>query len=457
MKTRDLKNIVKHCVKNLALLFTESTLYPDNHPSVISQLKQTFMALEAVLKQVDPFYIDILEESFVFEGIPLYEIKHIAEKAAQMLEAKKISRIYFAGCITPQGLNSFIQLVLDKSKDYSFAELQRALQNMGITHIRIEQSDLAAGVEEWQKMLQPKHIYGASIEATKLIYNTVQTGKTIPLDLVSKMAKNITTMVAKDTFVSIALTNLRDYDDYVFTHSTNVAILSVALATNILNNATLLHRFAQAAILHDIGQALIPPEILNKPDKLSDKETKIMQQHPLLGAKLLEQQDQVDKLAVLIAAEHQMKYDLSGYPKIEGITQLHPLSLIVNIISTYDAITSKRIYKNPLPADKALSVMMRLIGCDFQPQFFKIFVQMMGIYPPGSFVRLDSQEVGITKQVNPGALLLPEIKIILDAQGKVLDEMLLVDLSDQEGSVSPRAIQEIIDPGQLDIDPLDFI
>lgn len=183
----------------------------------------------------------------------------------------------------------------------------------------------------------------------------------------------------------------------------------------------------------------------------------MIKQHPLLGVELLERQERVDLLAVVIAAEHQMKHDLSGYPKIGGIIQLHPLSEIVNIASAYDAITSAHAYKQPLLADKALGLMLQMVGCDFDPQYFKIFVQMMGIYPPGGFVRLNTGEIALTKRVYPNALLQPEIKILLDAAGRAIDEPRFANLYEQQGDASPLVIQEMVDPTSLGIDPLEFI
>ncbi|MFH2145499.1 MAG: HD domain-containing phosphohydrolase [Candidatus Omnitrophota bacterium] len=457
MKPGELKQIVKTCVKNLSLLFTESGLYPPHHPNVIAQLKQAYTALETVTQQIDPFSLDILEGSFVFEGIPLYELKHVSEKTVQLLESKSIGRITFQGFSDPEELNAFVQFIVTKTPGESSPDLQAVLKAKGVTQIRIEQTDLWAAEQERQKLLQPKKIYAGCIEANKLIYNSVRGEQKIPMDIVAKIAKHLISIVKSDFFTCIALTGLRNYDEYRFTHSANVAILSIALAVNVLDNDSLLERFARAALLHDIGLALIPDTVLNKQGQLTDEEWQTIKQHPLLGVELLERQEQVDMLAVVIAAEHQMKHDLSGYPKIGGIVQLHPLSEIVNIASAYDAITSARTYKQPLLADKALGLMLQMVGCDFDPQYFKIFVQMMGIYPPGGFVRLNTGEVALTKRVYPNALLQPEIKILLDAAGRAIDEPRFANLYEQQGDASPLVIREMVDPASLGIDPLEFI
>ncbi len=455
MKQHELKELVKAFVKNFSLLFTECSLYPTQHPNVISQVKQAFTALREVLQKVEVFYVDILEEQFVFDGVPLYEIKHVAEKTTQLLAAKEIKSMCFKRAVTPQELIGLAQLVLDKTKTPTFEALEAAMKKAGISSIVLEK--VSPEDKEDRDFLLPIKIYGSNVEANKLVFGALQSGKKIPMDVVEKVAQEITDMIANDSASSIALASLRNYDEYTFTHSANVAILSVALAATIFNDTAFLNQLAKAAILHDIGKAVIPLEILNKPEKLTEEEWKIMRHHPLSGVEILERQEGTDKLATIITAQHHMKYDLSGYPTIKGLTQLHPLSLIVNIVDTYDAITSKRPYREPSPPDKVLAIMMKLIGADFEPHFFKIFTHMMGIYPPGSFVRLNTKEVAISRRIFPQALLLPEIKIVMNAAGELLEEPFILNLSNKEKNLSNRYIKEVIDPLELGIDPIKFL
>ncbi|MBU1087291.1 MAG: HD domain-containing protein [Candidatus Omnitrophica bacterium] len=451
-----IKQLVKVFVKNFSLLLTESGLYPPHHPNVVAQTHQTLAALKEAFNILPEIYLDILEGQFAYEGIPLYEIKHIVEKVAQMLESKAIKCICFKIGLSPQNLSLFVQMLSDKIKHLNAEGLQSELGKANIASIIVEKKR-DKKEDNKHTLLEANKVYGGSIEANKLIYSAIQAGKVLPLDVVDKVAQDITSLIAQDSCSSLALAALRSYDEYTFTHSTNVAILSVALATTVIEDPLLLNRLARAAILHDIGKTKIPLKILNKPDKLNPDEWQLMQQHPLLGAQILEQQATMDELSIIIASQHHMKYDLSGYPRIQHLAPLHPLSLIVNICDIYDAITSRRPYKNSLPCDKALAFMMRLIGCDFDPAFFKIFVQMMGVYPPGSLVRLNTREFAITKRARPTALLLPQVKIIIDASGQLLADPLLIDLSDNEQNNTGRNIEEVVEPSTIGIDPLDFI
>jgi putative nucleotidyltransferase with HDIG domain len=452
-----IKNLIKAFVKNFSLLLTECTLYPPQHPNVVAQTKQTIAAAEVAFNVFEEIYIDIREGQFVFEGIPLYELKHIVARTTQLLESKHINCIRFAKDFTPHELSVFVGLIADKSRALDAEGLQKALQNENINSISVEKKKALNADDGKGDFLPADKIYGSSVEANKLVYNTLLKENAIPMDVVDKVAQDITNIITRDRTASLALSSLRDYDDYTFTHSTNVAILSVTLASNVLNDAQTLNQLARAALLHDIGKTRIPQEILNKPAKLTDEEWHLMRQHPILGVEILEQQEEINPLAILVTCQHHMKYDLSGYPEVETKCGLHPLSLIVNICDVYDAITSKRAYKKPFPPDKALAIMMRLIGCDFEPNLFKIFTQMIGIYPPGTLVRLNTQELAITRKAQTQALLLPEVKIITSPAGSILEDQPIINLADEQQNTSGRAIDTIVDPQEANIDVVAYI
>ncbi|MCM8814264.1 MAG: HD-GYP domain-containing protein [Candidatus Omnitrophica bacterium] len=448
------KNSVKELSKQFALLLSELALYPSNHPHIAAQLQQVIDRLTAVHEIVEEVTIEISEGFFTFDGIPLYDIKLQTDKAVQLCASKGISRITLCRGLAPQQVSEFAQLLHDKTQAPTAEQVGLTLRTMGITALRVDSAVSRETDEQVPAGLAGKKTYGASVEANKLIYGALQSGQPLPLEVVDTVAKDITAMINRDPGTGLTLASLRNYDEYTFTHSANVAILAVTVAAAIFDDAALLQQLARAAILHDVGKTRIPVEILNKPEKLNDEEWQIMQQHPMLGAVILEEQKNIDRLSILIALQHHMRFNMTGYPKIPGHNTLHPFSLIVNICDIYDAITSRRVYKTPLPADKALAIMVRLIGNDFDPQFFKIFIQMMGIYPPGSFVRLNTGELAITVRARPQSLLQPDIKIISDPQGNLLAAPASVHLS---AAAQERTIAEMVDPVSLGLNALDFL
>lgn len=451
-----LRQNVKSFIKSFSLLLSENMLYESQHPKVFLQARNTFESFNEIFTLTDSVYIDIIENQFVFEGTPLYDLKYIAKKTLQLLESKSIECLCFKKGVTQNDILFFSGLLVDKKRPLGIDGIRLELKISEMNTIVIEKRRLKKGGNE-NIVLQPEKVYGASIEANKMVYNAVFEGKDLPLDIIDKVAKDITRMVSKDNNSGLSLTTLRDYDDYTFTHSSNVAILAVILASNITNDPELLSRISRAALLHDIGKVKIPTSLLNKTEKLTPDEWEVIRQHPLNGARLLEHEKYNDALVTTIAAQHHMKFDKSGYPNLEDDQEIHPLSLLTGICDVYDAITTRRAYKNKMPYDKAIAFMIQLIGRDFDPYFLKIFTQMVGIYPSGVFVQLNTGEIAIVQNVQPQALLLPQIKIIINKNETLLEEPIFLDLSDMDSNTSGRSIKSIIDTKEHGIDALSFL
>jgi putative nucleotidyltransferase with HDIG domain len=453
MDQRTLRDAVKEYAKQLAQLVNEIGLYPPTHPHIQFQLEKTITALQPLHVIMEVVVFTIIEGYLAFDGIPLYELRAQTDKIVPLCQNKKIRRICVSRGVTPDHLLQFALLLQSKIQVPDGDALISALREQGIASIRADSlisMDESAALD----VINGKQVYGATVEANKLVYKALQNGEALPLEVVDQMSRNIAEMISRDRSSGLALALLRDYDDYTFTHSANVAILTVAVATFLVDDPRILQRLARAAILHDIGKTRIPLKILNKPERLDPEEWHIMQQHPKLGVIILEEEKQLDRLPILIAAQHHMKYDHTGYPNVAGMEKLHPFSLIVNICDIYDAITSRRAYKNPLPPDRALAIMSKLIGSDFYPQFFKLFLQTVGVYPPGSFLRLNTGEIGIVQKVQPMTLLQPEIKLLTSPAGSLRTEPEILNLA---AAGETRHIAALIAPDNLGLNPLDFM
>jgi putative nucleotidyltransferase with HDIG domain len=453
MDQKTLRNAIKEYAKLLAQLVSDIGLYPISHPHIQIQLEKTIAALQPLHVIMEEIVITISEGYLAFENIPLYDLRSQTDKIVSLCTVKNIRRICVSRGVTPENMLQFTLLLQSKSQAPDGDSLVSILREMGLALVRAD-SLISVAETAAHNVISGKQVYGSAVEANKLIYTALQNGEPLPLDIVDQMAKNITDMISRDRSSGLAVAMLRDYDEYTFTHSANVAILAVAVAAVLVDDPRLLQRLARAAILHDIGKTRIPLQILNKPEKLNPEEWHIMQQHPKLGVIILEEQKQLDRLPIFIAVQHHMKFDHTGYPRLTGMEKLHPFSLIVNICDIYDAITSRRAYKNPLPPDKALAVMLKLIGSDFFPQFFKVFLQTVGVYPPGSFLHLNTGEIAMVQRVQPQTLLQPEIKLLTNPGGSLRTEPEIVNLA-TAGEM--RHIVSLMTPAELGLNPLDFM
>jgi HD-GYP domain-containing protein (c-di-GMP phosphodiesterase class II) len=268
----------------------------------------------------------------------------------------------------------------------------------------------------------------------------VRMGQTANLKKVKRVVQSIVDQILSDETSLVGLTTLRDYYEYTFTHSVNVCIFSVALGKRLGLNKLQLYDLGLAALFHDIGKSRVPQDVLNKSVGLSDNEWRMIAAHPWLGLLALFQVKGGQELpyrAMVVALEHHMKRDLTGYPRPLRPRQLSMFSKVVAVADGFDAATSRRSYQTVpfTPADVMLEMRDNpRRGMD--PVVVKAFINLTGIYPVGTLVILDTFELGIVHAVNPIAEMLsrPLVRIISDAQGNLVHPGEVADLSDRDAN-----------------------
>ena len=187
----------------------------------------------------------------------------------------------------------------------------------------------------------------------------------------------------------MALTALKKYDNYTFTHMVNVSALAMAQARALNIDGPLLREFGFAALMHDIGKVNTPLEVLNKPGKLTNDEFDVMKRHVVDGAHILRRTPEMPALAPIVAFEHHLKQDLSGYPEKIGSRKLNLCTMIVSIADVFDALRSNRPYREGMATVRIRSIMGEQGNPAFNQVLLKRFVNLMGLFPVGNLVRLD--------------------------------------------------------------------
>ncbi len=267
-------------------------------------------------------------------------------------------------------------------------------------------------------------------EVVKDFLNDARSGKGIDGDRTQEVVSNMVNSVFRNRDAMMSLARLKDYDNYTFGHSVNVCILTLALGRHMKFSRRDLQALGTGAMLHDVGKMLVPETILNKPDKLSDEEYMKMQNHVSLGGELLYKSGGIDDKSIRVAMEHHEKHDGSGYPNRLSGEEISLFGKISAIVDVYDALTSTRVYRkrNPI-ANEALKMIFNARGSHFDPLMVDNFVKCLGIYPIGSFVRLNSGEKALVKSVNHKSLLKPTVSIIYDVYSLRVKKPFDMDLS----------------------------
>ena len=309
-----------------------------------------------------------------------------------------------------------------------------------------------------------KRTYAQGVAVTKEVVNSVRMGRTSSLKKVKRAVQMIVDQVLTNETSIIGLTTLRDYDEYTFMHSVNVCIFAVALGRKIGFSKLQLYDLGMTALLHDVGKAKVPIEITTKAGSLEEEEWRAMQAHPWRGAMILfgmRGYDEIPYRAILVAHEHHMKTDLTGYPRVVRPRQLGLFSRIVAVADGFDAATTRRSYQTvPIEPDQVLKEMWSNPRRGYDTVIVKALINLIGVYPIGTCVILDTFEVAIVSSTvsDRDALNRPLVRIAIDANGGVVPAPgIAVDL--QEAAPAGgflRSIVKVTSPERYGLVPGDF-
>jgi HD-GYP domain-containing protein (c-di-GMP phosphodiesterase class II) len=301
-------------------------------------------------------------------------------------------------------------------------ELQERLDTAKVVNLEMERG-LPEGGSSAEARHASKQVYAQGVAVTKDVIAGVRLGRATGLKRVKRAVQMVVDQVLNNEISMVGLTTIRDYDEYTFTHSVNVCIFSVALGKKLGLSKVQLCDLGMAALLHDVGKARIPSEVLNKAGKLDEQEWKIIQSHPWYGALTLFSMrgyEEIPYRSILVAHEHHLKTDLTGYPKIVRPRTLGIFSRIVSVADGFDAATTRRVYQTvPIEPDQVLREMWENPNRGYDRVLVKALINLIGVYPVGTCVILDTFEVAVVAAPNPDGdqLKRPLVRIALDADG----------------------------------------
>jgi putative nucleotidyltransferase with HDIG domain len=265
--------------------------------------------------------------------------------------------------------------------------------------------------------------------AVAALFQDVRMGRAIDSHDAQSLVEDITNSVSRNPYALISLARLKKADDYTFMHSVAVCALMVALAKQLKLDEQETRSCGLAGLFHDLGKALMPIEILNKPGKLTEDEFTIIKTHPRMGYELLCDNHFSDLIALDVVLHHHEKTDGSGYPDYLNDDQITLYAKMGAVCDVYDAITSDRPYKKGWGPADALHKMAEWANGHFDHEVFQAFVKSVGIYPTGSLVRLNSGRLAVVIEQGKKSLLTPRVKVFFSTSQKSRISPEVVDLS----------------------------
>lgn len=243
-------------------------------------------------------------------------------------------------------------------------------------------------------------VFGKSKRAVTALYSDVRLGKAIKAERLAPLVDEITGSIDNNPHAFISIAQLKARHEYTYMHSVAVCALMINLARELRFGEAAVREAGMAGLLHDIGKAMMPLEIIDKPGPLTDEEFDVIKSHPVRGHELLRRSSGVSHNALDVCLRHHERFDGNGYPDGMAGERLSLFARMSALCDVYDAVTSERAYKQPWTPIESVARMREWTG-HFDPEMFELFVKSVGIYPTGAFVRLKSGRVAMVIGENP--------------------------------------------------------
>ena len=440
--------VAEEIARRLAAALRGAQLYAPDHPIVRRNADALTESINVALSTLPSVTIGIVEDDLVVGEWPIPRAAETMGELMRRLQQAGIERIVIENGVEPDEITELIQTVAKTDRS------QPAAATPHLPHIRVGKLQVDQKVESTIGDVGAfKRLYDDAVGVAEQLWESATVEGKPDADAAKGVVDSLAQAVAQNRTVLLALTALKNYDNYTFTHMVNVSILTMGQARGLGIEGTPLRQLGFAALMHDIGKVKTPAEILNKPAQLTDAEFEILKRHTVDGAEILKKTPEVPALAPVVAFEHHLRADGTGYPRGATRPQLNVATMLCGISDVYDAMRSQRVYQQVFPTDRVLAVLQKNDGKQFDQNLVRRFVQLVGIYPAGNVVRLDTNEIAVVVKVHAPDPYRPRVKVLLAADRSPIDRPYEVNLWEGLEGVAD-SVQAPVDPAEYGIDPL---
>ena len=428
--------ITNQAAQRVAILLAASIksvmLYPLAHPSVGQPLQELTGLLTEILLERQEIHLGVVEGTFFLGNRLIVAPGPAVAELAERLTRKQIEALTIFAGVTKEDLFGFSSLLA--RRDTSAERLPEELNKKGICSIRLGIDHTVSDATADDPDLTPSRTYFQAINAVRDTMREVENGRIPTGEWINTVVDNMVSITMKDPTTLLGLAMIKDYDNYTFSHSVNVGILALTLGSYLGLDPEALRDLNTAGLLHDIGKTKVDKAILNNPGKLSAEEYDQMKKHAEAGAEIIKEMKDISPQVADAVLGHHIKFNRTGYPEWASAREFSRFAELVAVADCYDAITTLRSYNVPTLPKAAMDIMHRLAGTSLNGELVKQFEMMMGEYPVGTLVRLDTNEIALVVKPHPMESAAPGVKIIMDAQGELLAHPRLVSLAGSEGA-----------------------
>ncbi len=454
-------------------LLKGTTIYDRKNVIIDRLTKECLQVINGIIQSEGHLFLKIVRDNFFFNNIRIIvnaDVYSIFKAFWQEMKKRWIGEVEFSAEVGAEHLKDFIYLLsgLEENNESNYLYVKKQLEYRNIESIHVgkleffKDEDIYIDSEDQKKF--SKEVYFKSISLVKEVIESINQQKALNIRKAKRLMQNAVNAIMQDESTLLGLANIKNYDEYTFNHSVNVAIYAIALGQRIGIPKKHLSHLGMAGLFHDIGKTKISKEILNKSGKLSPQEWTMMRAHPLVGAEIVMRMKEWGELSTRLidaAFEHHLKYDLTGYPRLTRKRKITLFGRIVTIADFYDALVRPRVYNRfPYVSEKILGLMLERSGKDFDPAIVKVFINMIGIFPLGTLVLLNTNEMGIVSQIQEDSELIdrPKVCLLYYSDGDYRKGK-MVDLREMDEGMKDfkRSIVKTLDPNEYNINVAEFL
>ncbi|MGA6994419.1 MAG: HD domain-containing phosphohydrolase, partial [Candidatus Deferrimicrobiaceae bacterium] len=339
MDRRQQEQTIVNLIRALGTSLKNRRLYPPSHPLVRSAVERCFSDVLLFFTERQELALAISDGTLVFEGVPIFNLTSSLDLFMARLSAIGIPAVVFKKGLAPEDIERFILFLHEtKEEGLSPSDAQERIEKMGVTHIRVK----PPMDEEEDDYSLARNTHDNAVNAVILLMQEIRMGR-IPSGAESERVVNdIAGMLRRNRDAIMALTLIKNFDEYTYTHSVNVAVISLAIADALSLSSQEKTEVGVAGLLHDIGKTQLALDLIRKPGNLTFQEFEEIKKHPEEGFVLLGKMPHIRPTSAYMVREHHLRYDRKGYPVLGTDYPVNPHSQIIAVSDCYDAITTMR-------------------------------------------------------------------------------------------------------------------
>jgi len=377
----DLKNPeqIEKVISNINAAVTNMRLYSAKHPKINLYLEDAYGELYRLFLDKPLTTIMLIDDQMVVDNVPLKNRGSRGDQFGRILKENAIEHITFKSGISKQDFYLLVKQLANpegetiKSSEY----LKLGKVELRVDEKTVKQEDITLSDDEKEHLLALSSVRDDKLGEIRMMYSQISKRKAIDIQAVDEFIKAFIRGFSYGINPIHMLAKLKSVDEYTFTHVVNVCILTMSQAESLGFKGEQLYEIGIASVLHDSGKLFIPDEILNKPGRLTDNERSIIETHTVKGAQYILGLKNISKLAVLGALEHHIKYDGTGYPNISKKWRPNIVSQMIAIADVFDAMRSRRVYKEPKPESLIVKILTEEKGTSFNPVLVDNFLKLI--------------------------------------------------------------------------------